>query len=130
MHLMRKKASDTFRYAKDNLMNAAKKDARNRFFLETIDVIDINKQLEDPSQLDLDADEWKPQKMVCRLEECSTGCGSHLYGNNSSRQAVQFRSPDSHYERLLTCITRRSLHGDRDTRHQRSGRDFEACPIS
>lgn len=67
LYQLYKKANDAFRCAKAKLLKAAKKNIRQQFF-DTIDTIEINKQL-DPALLDLDGKGWEPQKVVHHLEE-------------------------------------------------------------
>src|SRR5207248_723725 len=69
MYQMYKKANDALRYAKAKSLKEATASTRNRFF-DTIDTIEINKQL-DPSLLDLDKDDWEPKKVEHHLEERS-----------------------------------------------------------
>lgn len=65
LYQMYKKATAVFRCAKEKLSKAAKRNARAQFF-DTIDTIEINKQL-DPSFLDLE--DWEPEKVEHHLEE-------------------------------------------------------------
>jgi Protein of unknown function (DUF3435) len=68
--LLYQKASDALDCAKEKLMKSGRKHARTYFF-NTINTIEINKQLEDSSLLGLDADERKPPKVEYHLEERS-----------------------------------------------------------
>jgi hypothetical protein len=68
LYQMYKKASDALRCAKQKLVNSAKKCSRTQYF-NTIDTIEINKQLEDHTQLGLDADEWTAPVVEHQLKE-------------------------------------------------------------
>lgn len=67
IYQMYKKAGDALQCAKVKLRNSVKKESRQQFF-DTIDTIEINKQL-DLSLLDLDEEDWEPQKVKHCLEE-------------------------------------------------------------
>ena len=67
LYQMYKKANNAFNCAKAKSLNAAKKSTRQQFF-DTIDTIEINKQLE-PSFLDLNEDDWQPEKVEHHLKE-------------------------------------------------------------
>jgi hypothetical protein len=62
LYQLYKKAGDALKCAKEKLTKSAKKHARAHYF-NTIDTLEINKQLEDSTQLDLGADGWKPPEV-------------------------------------------------------------------
>lgn len=64
---MYKNAEDALRCTKAKLRKSVQEEARQRFF-DTIDTLEINKQL-DPSFLDLEDCAWEPRQIEHALEE-------------------------------------------------------------
>lgn len=67
IYQMYKKADDALKCAKTKLRKSARQESRQHFF-NTIDTIEINKQL-DPSLLDLNDKDWEPKTVEHCLEE-------------------------------------------------------------
>ncbi|KAF2471333.1 uncharacterized protein BDR25DRAFT_223650 [Lindgomyces ingoldianus] len=67
MYQMYKKAEQDLRCAKAKALNSAKRSTRQRFF-DTINTIEIDRQL-NLSLLDLNEDDWEPEKVEHQLEE-------------------------------------------------------------
>ncbi|PNP56824.1 hypothetical protein THARTR1_03122 [Trichoderma harzianum] len=68
LYQLYKKAGDALKCAKEKMTKSAKRHSRAHYF-NTIDTIEINKQLEDNTQLGLGADGWKPPEVEHHLAE-------------------------------------------------------------
>ncbi|KAF5603959.1 hypothetical protein FPCIR_1080 [Fusarium pseudocircinatum] len=68
LYQLYKKAGDALKCAKEKMTKSAKRHPRAHYF-NIIDTIEVNKQLEDNTQLDLGADGWKPLEVEHYLTE-------------------------------------------------------------